>query len=484
MSASSDKMMQAMLGKLYQVLNAGDNPSLPSPGDNFIAWSSPGIPMDEEDLEFIRKGVLGGTTVQDLTESLNEAEDFARLVNLIPDVSGIYDQKQQAAAYKQDGTLLWDVYEEVLRMSQVASFPLTPEEKTKLDNAQKVLTATEKRVTGVDGNFNPIYEEATADSPMMEAYTEKSQAYDEAFIAYNSARISAINSDSKEAVQSWTLNGSSYRRRRDAAYKAWVSRGFKNIVELAQNHIEQITQRDAAFLKDKWQRLFENAVVDNQTTGSTFYYTSLLPGTFAEKKWPEFDFAEHNVSTYDRREVNAWSAGTSVSLGLFGAFSFGASSSGEIVKTKHQLDMSNFKMSCELVEVPISRPWLSASFLKSRGWRFKNNDFLSDGQRPPSKDGKLPAYTTSVIFVRNLLVDFAELHQTTSTYTQTIKAGGGVSIGPFRIGGSYSRKVGERKFESTFTPEGLWLPDMQVIGFRCALLPKSPNPDPSIPNWT
>jgi hypothetical protein len=118
MSASNDKMMQSLLGKLYQVLNAGDNPSLPKPTSNFIAWCTPGIPWDEEDLEFIRKGVLGGTTAQDIKESLNEAEDFARLVNLIPDVSGVYDQQQQTAAYKQDGTLLWDVYEEVLVMLQ------------------------------------------------------------------------------------------------------------------------------------------------------------------------------------------------------------------------------------------------------------------------------------------------------------------------------------------------------------------------------
>ncbi|MEW6497218.1 MAG: hypothetical protein AB1589_32655, partial [Cyanobacteriota bacterium] len=95
MATSEDKMFKALLGKLYQVLNAGDDPNLPNPGDNFIAWCTPGIRWDEEDLEFIRKGVLNGTTVQDLTESLNEAEDFARLVNLIPDVSGIYDNRQQ-----------------------------------------------------------------------------------------------------------------------------------------------------------------------------------------------------------------------------------------------------------------------------------------------------------------------------------------------------------------------------------------------------
>jgi hypothetical protein len=370
-------------------------------------------------------------------------------------------------------------------MSQVASFPLTPEEKTKLDNAQNLLTTTEKQIIGVDENFDPIIKEVTVDSPMMEAYEEKSGEYDTARFEYDNLRISALNSDSTAAVQSWALSGSVYRRRRDAALKAWVSRGFKNVIELAQNHIEQITQRDASFLKDRWQRLFENAEVDNPTTGSTFYYTSLLPGKFADKKWPTFDFAERNFSTYDRSEVNAWSAGTSVSLGLFGAFSFGASTTGEITETKHELNMSNFSMSCELVEVPISRPWLSPSFLKSRGWRFRNNnDFLSDGKRPPSPDSKLPGYATSVIFVRNLRVNFNELHQTESTYSKTIKAGGGVRIGPFRLGGDYTRKVGERKFDSKYTPEGLIVPEMQVIGFRCALLPKSPNPDPSIPNWT
>jgi hypothetical protein len=63
----------------------------------------------------------------------------------------------------------------------------------------------------------------------------------------------------------------------------------------------------------------------------------------------------------------------------------------------------------------------------------------------------------------------------------------GFSFGPFSIGSgaSHSAASGSRSSASGYkwTDQGLTMPDMQLVGFRCHLLPKSPNPSPDITTW-
>ncbi|MEG4304518.1 hypothetical protein [Microcoleus sp. D3_18a_C4] len=478
--AKQDDLMKSLVAKIYQVLNAGDS-TAPNRND-FISWCAPGLPIDAQDLEFISTGGLGtgGTSADRIREFLNEAEDFARLVNFIPNTSGIYDKEQQQTTYSQDGTLLWDVYEAVLTQSQVASYPLSDSEKEKLNNAQQLLTVVEKQIAGVDDNFKPTYKEVEVDSPMMKAYYEKMQAYDEALISYNKARISALNSDSANDVRDWALNESIYRRRVTTALNVWNTTGFKNIIEQAQNYIAQTQLRDLTSIKAKYLDLLQpgKSRLDNPATGGSFYLTTVLPGNFATKAWPEFSFNEENVSKYDKAETNGF--GTSVSGG-WGLFRASASAEGEFTSTNSSIDVKGFKLKCQLVEVPISRPWFKPDFFKSNTWKSKIGQILSNGNRPP--DGDLVAYPTSIIFVRDLLTDFAELHKSESTYSQKINTSATVSYGPFSLSASYKRGFDERKFNSQLTESGLFNPGMQIIGFRCVLLPKAPNPNPQIKDW-
>jgi hypothetical protein len=87
------------------------------------------------------------------------------------------------------------------------------------------------------------------------------------------------------------------------------------------------------------------------------------------------------------------------------------------------------------------------------------------------------------VFIRNLKFNFADLHKNQSTYSQQISASGGFGFGLFRLGGGYRRGVAERKFTSRITENGLEVPGMQLIAFRCAVLPKSPSPSEAIKEW-
>ena len=103
----------------------------------------------------------------------------------------------------------------------------------------------------------------------------------------------------------------------------------------------------------------------------------------------------------------------------------------------------------------------------------------------------MPAYPTTIILVRNLLLDFGNNQGAQSFMTQqsSNSQGGGVgfSFGPFSIGvdASHHNASGSTTSQSSYswTDQGLSIPGMQIIGYRCHVLPKSPNPSPDIKNW-
>jgi hypothetical protein len=83
----AQKVMKALLGKLYTILSAGDT-TAPASTDSFIAWLAPGIPVDPASLAFAKKGTAGKTG-DEARDLLAQAADFSRLVNMVPDASGV-----------------------------------------------------------------------------------------------------------------------------------------------------------------------------------------------------------------------------------------------------------------------------------------------------------------------------------------------------------------------------------------------------------
>lgn len=474
---NQDQVMTPLLGKLYTILTGGDNVA-PAATNNFIAWCTPGIPFLAEDFAFA-SGVLSGKTADEQKTLLSQAADFSRFVNLVPDPSGIYDTKAQQTTYEQKGIDLTRVYDNVLRYSEVASGDLTPEQEAKLKrfrDLQRVTTTRRNLVTEAE-------ETVTEEGPVLKAYNEKMADYETAVLEYNNKRLSAVNADNPRIVQDWALNADLYRRRVRAADNAWVSAGYKNEVDQMNAYIDQVTQRDLVLLKASLQDLFARGRLTNPQDDMPFYLTTLTPANFAQSKgWTQFSFSEQNISTYASSETNAWNV--DASYGRLG-IGVGVSQTGEITQTNEKLDVTGFEMSFEVIQVPILRPWFSPEFLQNTAWRWANNSGqqpLSDGAKPPT--GQLVAYPTTAIFVRNLLVNFAELHNESSSYTRNIQTQVSVGWGPFKLKAGYGNRKAEEKFDSKVGAQGLQANGMQLIAFKCSVLPKSPNPSPDIKNWS
>jgi hypothetical protein len=322
-------------------------------------------------------------------------------------------------------------------------------------------------------------------SPLVVTYNEKLKAYEDAALEYNARRIDALAGDNPKAVHYWAINAGTLRNRVKAAMNDWVANGYKNDYEAIAAFIDQVMQRDMTLLKAEYRDALEKAKLTGLASGSDFYYTSVVPGNFVKASgWTQFSFGSADVSRYSQSSHSKWSAGGGFNIGLF---SIGGKAGGSKSEYKGKFDASSFKLSFSITQVPIVRPWLKSAYLASKAWRFDQNNpeakgqILSDGGKPPK--GLIPAYPTAMICVKDLELTMSNTSSMSEFMSSSISGGGFVGFGPFAVGGSYSKGKSTSKSNYHWDGQTMKVDGMQVIGFKCHILPKSPDPLPTITKW-
>jgi len=504
------QLMNSVMGKFYDILTNGDE-TVPQSEDNFFSWATPGIPVDATEFDFLTQGLTGvvkkeaiaematpaaaggggeapAPTTPELTPALleqiratdtaqlyQEAENFARLVDFVPDVaSKTNDGFARLAVMNNEGGLS-DIYRYTLRMSQVAETELPQEIKDKIEKFRQLLTVTTKKKNLIDDSEVEVSEP----SPLTRTYNEKLAAYEDAALQYNSRRIDALTASESSAVHYWAQNANILRNRVKAAMADWVSGGYKNDYEQIAAFIDQVMQRDMSLLKQEYRDDLEKARLTGLASGSDFFYSSLVPGNFAQSSgWTRFNFSSSSFDSQTNTEYSTKQWQASASGGFLGIFSGGggggASESRSEYHSKFKSD--RFSLSFEIAQLPIVRPWMKEAFLLSKSWRFDQNnpeakgEMISDGGAPPK--GKMPAYPTSIIFIRNLLLDFGEANgfsdYVAENSSSNASAGGSVSWGPFSLGGSYSRSKASGSTQQhqgvKTSSQGIAVEGMQIAG--------------------
>ncbi len=514
------QLMSSVMGKLYDVLTNGDD-TVPQSEDNFFSWATPGIPVEPDDFNFLSQGLTGivkreavseiatgsGGGAPELTPAMldelraqdtanlyMQAENFARLVDFVPDVTKAHNEQFARLSVMNNEGSLSDIYSYVLRMSQVMKTELDQETKKQIEEFRALLTEKEIKKNIV----TKVETEVSVPSPLVQIYNQKLAAYEDAALRYNTARIDALTAADSRSVHYWAMNASILRNRVKAAMDDWVSSGYKNEYEQIAAFIDQVMRRDMSLLKREYIDDLEKARLTGLASGSDFFYTSLVPGNFATSSgWTEFrftsgNFESHSSSSYSTKR---WQASGGASwLGIFGGRG-NASSSSSRTEYQSNFNTDHFSLSFQIAQVPIVRPWFKTAFLMSKSWRFDQNNpeakskMLSDGGSPPK--GMMPAYPTSVIFIKNLKLSFSEssgFSNFMEQHTSSQSGGGGCVVwGPFFIGGQYSRSSSsgssERNYGYKFQGQEMIVPGMQVVGFKCHILEKRPDPLPSITQW-
>jgi hypothetical protein len=331
----------------------------------------------------------------------------------------------------------------------------------------------------------------------VQIYNEKLKAYEDAALEYNSHRIDALAADNVKAIHYWAINANILRNRVKGALTDWVTNGYKNDYEQIAAFIDQVMQRDMSMLKEQYRDDLAKAKLTGLASGSDFYYSSLVPGNFIRSSgWTEYGFS---ASDYNQHSNSSYRYDRSSTSGGGGFLWFGgggsASSSSSESTSNIRFDSEHFGLKFKIAQVPIVRPWLKTAFLMSKSWRFDQNnpeaqsEMVSDGGSPAK--GLIPAYPTSIVFIKDLELSlgkssgFSDFH---SQYQSSSASGGGyVSFGPFHLGGSHGRKSASGEQTSNYhydaNTQTMKVPGTQIIGFKCHVLPKSPNPLSSITSW-
>jgi hypothetical protein len=522
-------MVNGVLAKLYNVLTNGDE-TVPKSEDAFFSWMTPGVPMDPSEFDFLTQGFTGvvkkaavvtmqdavgtpgaapagGTPpppaltqqqidalmAQDAGKMLQQAENLSRLLDFIPDVAKDSNNGfARMAVSNNDGTLS-DVYDFTLKMSQVMASELPDDVKAKIEKMRSLLQVVVKKKDLITDEEV----ETTQPSPLQKAYFEKMAAYDAAALEYNAKRIDAMDAANQHAVHDWAINAAIYRDKVNAARNDWVNSGYKEDFEKISAFIEQVSLRDMSLIKKEYLEDLDRARLTGISSGSDFYYTGLVPGNFANSTgWTKFGFSggDFQSHTSSNSSSSSWAVQASASYFGFGGQG-GASHSESHDDYTGTFASESTSMSFEIAQIPIVRPWYRTAFLNSKAWRFNQNDptvksdILSDAGAPPR--GLLPAYPTSCIFVRNVVLTMSE-SSGLQKWMDDKKAdsqsgGGGFSLGFFSVGASASHSSSSDSSSSDsgyhFQNNSLCIPGMQLIGFKCHIMPKCPDPNPDIKDW-
>jgi hypothetical protein len=486
----SEDLMRALMSKLYKTVTGNDQGVIQMPRNKFISWLMPGIPFDPQDFLFCSKGLIGAD-VQETRLLQHQAFVLSKMFDYIPEIPPASNGFNQFI--NSMGQTIWtttqdtlsSVWNDILRYSKVVHIELSEEEKKKLQKYRDLLTVTKEVEDIVTGEKKTI----TEPGPLTIAYTNKMNDYLDAADEYMNLLIEAQSATGNDPeairrVAAWANKSKYVRRRLEAAYMAWVSQGYKNEYEEINAYINQVTQQSMVLYKQDLLQKFEYGLLTSTQEGTAgdFYYTTLIPGNFATSPgWTEFTFYEGDYESHFDQETSSWGASAGFSFGLF---SIGGSVNNRKTEVSTNQKSSNFRAQLEFTQIPIIRSFFAPGFFTMRGWTLDELWYLnwekevSDGAERP--DGRLVAYATSALFVRNVEFTLDEWEDQSRYFNESIQAGGCVGWGPFSIGGSYYHGSEQRDYK--FHQEGgrIRIPGIQLIGFINNIVPKAPNLNPDI----
>jgi len=355
-----------------------------------------------------------------------------------------------------------------------------------LEKPGKITEDGERHDQGVPARRQPAADVAAVDARrrgdagLLATLRNALQSYVAAALNYNNKRIAAqaaVGEPGKQAVADWSNNAELYRLQVNAAMDDWTSNGYRNDVDEINAYINQVTEKSMLLWKQRLEQLYNEAVVNALGPGTRFFYTTVVPGDFANSSgWTNYSMYHQMVDSTHHSESTSWSAGAGVNWGLWNASGSVTSTSTEY---SENFTVEDFALSFSMTQVQIVRPWFFPEFLENRGWDLRKgegwnfDDMPSDGARPPK--GRFIGYPLQALFIRDLKIHSSQFSKAFNSYSNSVSANASVGWGPFTLKGSYSHAESGDHFHSENDGATITVPGMQIIGFVNHLLGKTPN---------
>jgi len=369
-------------------------------------------------------------------------------------------------------------------MQSLPAPPMSPEVRAQINEARKVLYELEtdengELITDEQGDYVPVFPIRKTD--LYQVYEQHQRDYELAKIEYQDARDAALVDPVR--ARSWPMRASYYQQRVDEAWNQWKSMGADQL-EKALNTIAAVgvTMQEKMIATarqdfDAWKVGLSGVTtkvpysyiepsgwcdLDNNSQG----FTEL---TISSREYNSHRFSKTANNYYQNftKETSSAGGGGSVgfSLGFFGADVGGeggsSSSNSESDFSTSSVHGETFRNDAEGLSITVEyglctckRPWLIGDLFYLRDWYLVNNQkhAISDGSikgQVADEEPLLPMIPQQFLVIRNLKIrarrwnsDGRTLQQVynrikanSSTESDYVSAGGGVSIFGFRVGG-------------------------------------------------
>lgn len=327
--------------------------------DTFLSFPISPLSYTKRELDFFSQN-----DADDLQQSLQNLQEFSKLVNLIPS-----DEMWPPVEMR----FLWDVYEQILKEGNLAFSTRTPDEEAHYQQALAYL-----HVTGEDG--------MREDRAPLKAYKLCRDPYEVAQQKYLGDKNTAECSTDLNEKQRWKdVNEPAQRAILDALETKWIVEGYKNEVETAQSIVVSLGARSPIQTWAEWKSHFN---WDTDTLTGVSDTSIVFPSIFSpsnaveEGSWVPFKLSEEEIKVLIDEVPEELRA------------RFSAGSTASSVKS----------VTFEFSSATIQRSWIVPDVFRSRFWQFADaTKVLSDGCIPPS--GICPAYVTAIVFARKVSVE-------------------------------------------------------------------------------
>ena len=512
--------MGQLIGKVYNVLT-NNNPEAFGP-NNFIAFDPIGKVLMTNSFDFAINGIFGipprpkavldskGNPVldvngkpqydmvayQDMINSTKNGnilkmEQFATITDdihdgvpaLLPSGKG-----RNMAIFNPTGKSLSKGYGDLMEWCEVADSEIDPKIEEKLGKMRDKLFKTKELKNPeydpeeIESDTNPKKIVQTFISPMYKKYLEYAIKYQEVVETNNSIRTAADNGDSDAALQI-SIDGKNMKKREDMALQSWNALGYKESVEKMQNYIGEVEAKSILTLKKRLEKEYRNNLRTKVLEYTDYSVSSPIPAEAIKLSYGWTTFTSKSVEDTSSYDQSAHAA--SVKAGFNVLFVGGSASSNfNRDEINSGLTHEDFTFSFKIGKVSVGRGWINQNFLESKYWRLAQNspqtinkEIISDG----NGKGLISSMITELIMVKDVKIVFNKSSSNYKKVKTHFDVGGGFKFGPFfNSSAKYSYDNTSIDTDSKFDNGSLISKDISIIGYKCRVLPKAPNTDPSI----
>ncbi|WP_434390281.1 hypothetical protein [Melittangium boletus] len=433
MSADPQQLSQAIHDLIHDALTTappGGQPVMDA-ASTVLSLSIPGLPLDPT--EFANPWTPlnpGGNPVT--------AENFAALVDAVPEVSTVYTPSGQS---------IEALYGQLVQANTPATPPLP-------------MSASRGRLL-----------QTLVETPASLRALDLRTAHEEAVTRYMS-RLLQVDMNDPAEKQRWEASSADLKAQLQVTAQALKAEGAVSAVGSGQAE-GQNTSVAALFSTARLN--FELSTLGSMWgPGFTWHMTLAQP-----QNWftPEASFFEVDLRT--RRtlplrgpgRIPPFTARTPLNTGLWGY-----QAQGRLLRRPVALESLDLRVQFKFARVALRRPWLDASLFSLGGWAMAGRPrlALSTGSLT-GNTGIFPLLPTALIVARELRIS-AAWSQADVTFIRERLQQKDLTFGPFALSGQFQRPRARAPTLARATFDGVTLsaPDLQAIGQMSQLIPACP----------